>query len=67
MAKQSLNLSVERESLERGQRYGQQHGVSVSSLVDDFRYARHRGQLSAGATSEPSVDALPRQARTNVH
>jgi hypothetical protein len=34
--KQSLNLSVERESLERGQRYTQLHGVSISKLVDDF-------------------------------
>lgn len=36
MPKQSLNLSVERESLERGQRYSQRHGVSISKLVDDF-------------------------------
>lgn len=36
MPKQSLNLSIERESLERGQRYSRQHGVSISSLVDDF-------------------------------
>lgn len=36
MPKQSLNLSVERESLQRGQRYSQQHGVSISRLVDDF-------------------------------
>jgi hypothetical protein len=36
MPKQSLNLSVERESLERGQRYSKRHGVSISSLVDDF-------------------------------
>lgn len=36
MPKQSLNLSVERESLERGQRYSRQHGVSISKLVDDF-------------------------------
>ncbi len=36
MPKQSLNLSVERDSLERGQRYSQRHGVSISKLVDDF-------------------------------
>jgi hypothetical protein len=36
MPKQSLNLSIERESLERGQRYSQRHGVSISKLVDDF-------------------------------
>ena len=36
MPKQSLNLSVERASLEKGQRYSQKHGVSISQLVDDF-------------------------------
>lgn len=36
MPKHSLNLSVERASLERGQRYSQRHGVSISRLVDDF-------------------------------
>lgn len=36
MPKRSLNLTVERDSLERGQRYSQRHGVSISKLVDDF-------------------------------
>ncbi len=36
MPKQSLNLTVERDSLERGQRYSRRHGVSISKLVDDF-------------------------------
>lgn len=36
MPKQSLNLTVDRISIERGQRYSQQHGVSISKLVDDF-------------------------------
>lgn len=36
MPKQSLNLTVERDSVERGQRYSQRHGVSISKLVDDF-------------------------------
>lgn len=36
MPKQSLNLTVEGTSVERGQRYSQRHGVSISKLVDDF-------------------------------
>jgi hypothetical protein len=36
MPKQSLNLTVERDSIERGQRYSQRHRVSNSKLVDDF-------------------------------
>lgn len=36
MPKQSLNLTIERDSVERGQRYSQRHGVSISKLVDNF-------------------------------
>lgn len=36
MPKQNLNLSVERDSVERGQRYSRRHGVSISKLVDEF-------------------------------
>lgn len=36
MPKQSLNLTVDPASIERGQRYSQRHGVSISKLVDDF-------------------------------
>jgi hypothetical protein len=36
MPKRSLNLTVDRDSIERGQRYSRQHGVSISKLVDDF-------------------------------
>ena len=36
MPKQSLNLTVERGSLERGQRYSRRHGGSISKLVEDF-------------------------------
>jgi hypothetical protein len=36
MPKERLNLTVERDSADRGQRYSQRHGVSISKLVDDF-------------------------------
>lgn len=36
MPKQSLNLTIEGTSVERGQRYSRRHGVSISKLVDDF-------------------------------
>jgi hypothetical protein len=55
MPKQSLNLSVERESLERGQRYSQQHGVSISNLVDDF--------LAHLPVEGESADSLPADVR----
>ena len=34
--KESLNLSVESASIERGRRYSQLHSTSISKLVDDF-------------------------------
>jgi hypothetical protein len=58
MPKQSLNLTVERESLERGQRYSQQHGVSISSLVDDF--------LAHLPVEGESADSLPADVRSLV-
>lgn len=36
MPKESLNLSVESASIERGRRYSQLHSTSISKLVDDF-------------------------------
>ncbi len=36
MSKDRVNLSVDREALERGRRYGQRHGVSLSRLVSDY-------------------------------
>ncbi|HSU16442.1 DUF6364 family protein [Longimicrobium sp.] len=36
MPKESLNLSVERASIERARRYSEQHGTSISKLVDEF-------------------------------
>jgi hypothetical protein len=36
MPKESLNLSVERASVERARRYAELHGTSISRLVDEF-------------------------------
>jgi uncharacterized protein DUF6364 len=36
VAKESLNLSVERASVERARRYAELHATSISRLVDEF-------------------------------
>ncbi len=36
MAKERLNLLLDRSAIDRGKRYGQLHGTSVSQLVGDF-------------------------------
>jgi hypothetical protein len=36
MPKESLNLSVDRASVERARRYAELHGTSISRLVDEF-------------------------------
>lgn len=36
MPRESLNLSVERASVERARRYAELHGTSISRLVDEF-------------------------------
>ena len=36
MPKESLNLSVERASVERARRYAELHSTSISRLVDEF-------------------------------
>ena len=36
MSKQSVNLSLEEAAVERGRRYSQRHGTSISKLVNDF-------------------------------
>jgi hypothetical protein len=58
MPKKSLNLSVERASLERGHRYSQQHGVSISKLVDDF--------LANLPVAGDSADSLPSDVRSLI-
>jgi hypothetical protein len=57
MAKQSLNLTVDRSSVERGQRYGKRHGVSISKLVDDF-LAHLPMDEEAGDSLTPEVRGL---------
>jgi hypothetical protein len=59
MPKQRVNLSVERESLERGQRYSQCHGVSISRLVDDFL-------AHLPVEDEPGSDALTPDVRSLI-
>lgn len=36
MPRESLNLSVERASVERARRYAELHSTSISRLVDEF-------------------------------
>jgi hypothetical protein len=36
MAKQSVNLSLEHEAVERARRYSARHGTSISKLVNDY-------------------------------
>lgn len=36
MPKDRLNLLVERSAVERGKRYSERHGTSVSKLVSDY-------------------------------
>jgi hypothetical protein len=58
MPKQSLNLTIERESIERAQRYSQRHGVSISRLVDDF--------LGHLPTDEASLESLTPDVRSLI-
>jgi hypothetical protein len=58
MRKQSLNLTVDPESLERGQRYSERHGVSISKLVDDF--------LANLPLDEESKDSLTPDVRSLI-
>lgn len=48
MAKESLNLSVERASIERARRYSELHGTSISRLVDQFLGALPLGEPADG-------------------
>jgi hypothetical protein len=50
MPRESLNLSVERASIERARRYAELHGTSISRLVDEF--------LAALPVEEPSREHL---------
>ncbi|MBV9109522.1 MAG: hypothetical protein JO306_08965 [Gemmatimonadetes bacterium] len=50
MPKESLNLSVERNSIERARRYAERHGTSISRVVDEF--------LGALPIEEPSDEEL---------
>lgn len=50
MPKESLNLSVDRASVERARRYAELHGTSISRLVDEF--------LGSLPIHEPSRDEL---------
>lgn len=36
MPKDRVNLTVDRDALERGRRYGDRHGLSLSRLVSDY-------------------------------
>ena len=36
MAKIAKNLSLDREAIARGERYGRRHGKNLSQLVNDF-------------------------------
>ena len=58
MRKRSLNLTIGLESLERGQRYSQRHGVSISRLVDDF--------LANLPLDEESADSLTPDVRSLI-
>lgn len=58
MPKRSLNLTVERDSLERGQHYSRRHGVSISRLVDDF--------LAHLPLEEDSTDSITPEVRSLI-
>jgi len=50
MPRESLNLSIERTSIERARRYSEIHGTSISRLVDEF--------LASLPVEEPARDDL---------
>jgi hypothetical protein len=58
MPKKSLNLTVEASSAERGHRYSQRHGVSISKLVDDF--------LAKLPVEQESLDSLTPDVRALI-
>jgi hypothetical protein len=43
--KKAKNLSLDRDSVERGERYSQRHGTNLSRLVGDFLRALPLGEL----------------------
>lgn len=56
MARERVNLTVDREALERGRRYGRRHGLSLSRMVSDFL----RRLPEEDATGEPLPPAVRR-------
>lgn len=58
MPKERLNLTVDPDALERGRRYAERHGTSVSQLVTDFLAALPDPDAAADADLSPGVRRL---------
>lgn len=58
MAKDRINLSIERSAVERGRRYSKLHGTSISKLVSDFLSSLPGDEGNGGERLTPTVKRL---------
>lgn len=58
VAKARLNLSIERAALDRGRRYSELHGTSISRLVNDFLAGLPLEEVTSDEELTPTVTRL---------